>query len=107
MYACNPRTQEAQAIQQQPRLQNNSVSNKQKEQTPDCGVFCWVLGELYVGWSGFFKSGMSRRTRLPPKIGVMVSGQLTGSLTVGSFSQHSPILNLVPGSITVILGPEV
>lgn len=45
VYACNPRTQEAWAIQQQPRLQ--------KERTLDCGLFCWVLGELYVGWSGF------------------------------------------------------
>lgn len=33
---------------------------------------------------------------LPPKIGVIVSGQLTGSLTIGSFSQHSP--NFEPGS---------
>lgn len=43
---------------------------------------------------------------LPPKIGVIVSGQLTGSLTVGSFSQHSPILNLVPVSINYDPGPR-
>lgn len=33
------------------RLQNNPVSDKQKEQTVDCGIFFWVLRELYVGLS--------------------------------------------------------